>query len=89
MTDEQLEYYYKGAYEVGLMFALLIDRYTDELEEYADHFYSRSDLRGDDYLCSANMLKDEVSRMLSGNIDEFIREVRNGDKSRGIAENGC
>lgn len=89
MTDEQLEYYYKGAYEVGLMFASLIDRYTDVLEEYADHFYSCSSLRGDDYLCSANMLKDGVNRMLSGNIDEFIREVDNGDKSRGIAENGC
>lgn len=81
MNEEQLKYYHKGAYEVGLMFAMLIDRHVKDLENIAEQLYNRDDSRrGDDYICAANMLKTDVFKMLSGNIDEF-REELNGAKN--------
>lgn len=74
--------YERGAYDIGMMFAMLIDRHVKYLETVADQMYSLGyDVRGDDYICAANMLKSDTFKMLSGNIDGFREELSRGNKS--------
>lgn len=84
MNEEQLKYYYKGAYEVGLMFAMLIDRYTENLNVKIEqcNFPDRLEVeRAEAYERCENWISDMVGKMLSGNIYEFVSEVADGDKS--------